>query len=88
MVYAAPIRCYKRADRIFLQHFYGQNRKAGGRVRTVSHVLRQKIIGMNMQTFPDPQNVIGGQGQMLVSAAGVETGKLTVTGKMKAVVRF
>lgn len=43
---------------------------------------------MNAEIAFDPQDVIGGQGQVFVSATGVKTGKFTMTGELKGARRF
>jgi hypothetical protein len=88
MIYGAPLRGYKRTDCVFLKHLYGENGKTGLRVRPIDHISGQKIIGMNVEIAFDPQNVIGGQGQVFVAATGVKTGKFTVTREMERIIRF
>jgi hypothetical protein len=71
-----------------MKHFYGEDGKPRLRVRSIDHISGQKIIGMNTEIADDPQDVIGGQGEVLVAAAGVKTGKFTMTGEFKGVRRF
>jgi len=85
VVNGAPFSGYKRTDRVFLKHLYGDNGKAGLGVRPIDHISGQKIIGMNAEIALDSQDVIRGQGQVFVAATGVETGKLAVTGEVKCI---